>query len=102
MSRSNEKQRVPLSWFSKHQSNPVSRSQSSFKTSSNEMSARPASPVASISLPAISSSAVEAAVVGRENTMHVIERISWRNRVSPHFVLGMLFIDFNNKLQQAS
>ena len=86
MSRGNEKQRL---WLSKHLSSPVSRIQSSFEPSSNEISARPASPVASISLPAISSSAVEAAVVGRENTMHVIERISMRDRISPHFVLGM-------------
>ena len=63
---------------------------SSPKTISKDQPARPASPVASISLPAISSSAVEAGVVGRENTMHVIKRISIRDRISPHFVLGRL------------
>ena len=48
--------------------------------------------VASISLPAISSSAVEAAVVGRKNQMKVLERISIRDRISPHLVLGKIFV----------
>ena len=84
------KQSGPLSWFSKHHSSSASRTHSSPNSISKEAPTRPGSPVASISLPAISSSAVEAGVVGRENTMHVIKRMSIRDRISPHFVLGRL------------
>merc|ERR1719414_863780 len=89
INKSDEQQKVPLSWVTKYHLASISRTQSSSKSSPNELSARPASPVASKSLPAISSSAVEAAVVVRENTMHVIERISMRDRISPHFVFGI-------------
>ena len=87
---SNKKQRFPFSWFSQHHLASASRSYSLPRSKGNEARARAASSVASKSLPAISSSAVGAAVVGRKNTMNIIERSSVRDRISPHFVLGKL------------
>ena len=88
--KTNKKQRIPFSWFSQHHLASASRSYSLPMSKDNEVLARAASSFASKSLPAISSSAVGAAVVGRKNNMNIIERNSVRDRISPHFVLGEL------------
>ena len=88
--KSNKKQRIPFSWFSQHHLASASRSYSLPRSNGNEALARAASSVASKSLPAISSSAVGAAVVGRNNNMNIMERNLIRDQTSPHFVLGKL------------
>ena len=91
---SSNKQMLPFTWFSQHNWASDSRSYSASQSKSDVSPAAAVSPVASISLPAISSSAVEAAVVGRKNNMQVLERISIRDRISPHLVLGKVYITF--------
>ena len=89
--RSNKKQRMlPFSWLSQQHLLYTSRNRNKSREDFGEASVAAASPVASKSLPAIYSSAVEAAVVGRKNNMNILERSSTRNRVSPHFVLGAI------------
>ena len=89
--RSNKKQKVlPFSWFSQQHLLYTSRNRNKSREEIEEASVAAASPVASKSLPAIYSSAVEAAVVGRKNNVNILERGSTRNRVSPHFVLGAI------------
>ena len=89
--RSNKKQRMlPFSWLSQQHLLYTSRNRNKSREDFGEASVAAASPVASKSLPAIYSSAVEAAVVGRKNNVNILERSSTRNRVSPHFVLGAI------------
>ena len=89
--RSNKKQRMlPFSWLSQQHLLYTSRNRNESREEIEEASVAAASPVASKSLPAIYSSAVEAAVVGRKNNVNILERSSSRNRVSPHFVLGAI------------
>ena len=89
--RSNKKQRLlPYSWLSQQHLLYTSRNRNKSREEIEEASVAAASPVASKSLPAIYSSAVEAAVVGRKNNVNILERGSTRNRVSPHFVLGAI------------
>ena len=89
-----KKQGLPFPWFPRHHLASASRSYGSLSSKADFTSAADASAVASISLPAISSSAVEAAVVGRSNNMNLMERISIRNRISPHLVLGKIYYIF--------
>ena len=81
---------LPFSWLSQQHLLYTSRNRNKSREEIEEASVAAASPVASKSLPAIYSSAVEAAVVGRKNNVNILERSSSRNRVSPHFVLGAI------------
>ena len=70
--RSNKKQRMlPFSWLSQQHLLYTSRNRNKSREDFGEASVAAASPVASKSLPAIYSSAVEAAVVGRKNNMNI-------------------------------
>ena len=81
-------QMIPFKWHLKDHLTSASKSYTGVHYQRNVAPAAAVSPVASISLPAISNSAVGAAVVARKDNTQQHDRISIRDKISPHLVLG--------------
>ena len=81
-------QTIPFKWHSEDHMTSASKSYTGVHYQRNAAPVAAISPVASISLPAISNSAVGAAVVARKDNTQQHDRSSIRDKISPHLVLG--------------
>ena len=86
--KATREQKIPFKWHLKDHLTSASKSYTGVHYQKNAAPAAAVSPVASISLPAISNSAVGAAVVARKDNTQQHDRSSIRDKISPHLVLG--------------